>query len=91
MGKQNIVIIVLALLLVVALAFIGWNYYAAMKVNQQNAIYQQGAQLGYQQAFADVINSVATSCQPVPLVYGNATVTVINYACLQQSSGAPAQ
>lgn len=85
MSRQNIVIIVLALLLIVAIAFIGWNYYVSAKINQQNAIYQQGAQLGYQQAFVDVINSVATSCQPVPLVYGNTTVTVINYACLQQA------
>ena len=83
--STTIVIAVLAVLLAVALGFIGYGYYSAAQLNQQNAI----AQLGYQQAVVDIA-SLAAQCQQVPLVVGNQTINMIAVECLQlaqQSNG----
>ena len=72
MSKQTITVIVLLVLLLAALGFIGYNYYANSKAAEQQAIFTQGAQYGYQQTILSILQQ-ATTCQTVPLFYGNST------------------
>lgn len=81
--RRNLwVVIVLAVLLVGALAYIGIGEYASGKVVKENTIYQQGIQVGYEQTVIQIANSAVT-CQQVPLVVGNQTINLIWVECLQ--------
>jgi hypothetical protein len=85
MSRQTIVVVILALLLVVALGYIGVTQWRDAKAVEQNSIYQQGALVGYQQAVVDLVNAAVT-CQTVPVrVNENTTIDMIAVACLQRA------
>lgn len=89
MKGQTLTIIVLSILLVAAIVYVCVDYSKSVKAEklaEQNSILQQGAQLGYQQAFVDVAVAISQTCDPVPLVIGNVTINVIRYDCLQPAS-----
>ena len=84
MKAQTTVILILSILLLGALGYIGYvkyNEYSQQKQQQQILGY---ASLGYQQAIVDIA-SLATSCEPVPLIIGNETIEMVAVACIQSS------
>ncbi len=81
MKKIVIAIIVLSVLLVGALSYIGYSFYSDAKLQNQMEIYQGGAQYGYEQAIAQLVQAVS-SCEPVPVTYNNQTVNLIPVECL---------
>ena len=76
------IVVILVVLLVAALAYIGIGKYSTGRAVKDNTIYQQGIQLGYQEAVLQIANSAIT-CQQVPLVVGNQTVNVVWVECLK--------
>ena len=82
MSRQTIAVITLIILLLVAIGFIGYNYYANSRASQDQTIFTQGAQYGYQQAIVQVMQQAST-CQQVPLTYNNQTISMIAVPCLQ--------
>ncbi len=81
--KQNkTTTIVLVILLVVALVYIVSGKYQETKQQEQIQIFEQGAQLGYQQAVVQIIQQLST-CNQVPLFAGNASLNAIAVECLQ--------
>lgn len=85
MKTSQIVTIVLAILLFLALAYIGYTQYAGWKQQTDVAIMQQGAQIGYEQAISQLYQGAA-QCQQVPLTYRNQTINLIAVECLQQQA-----
>jgi len=80
--KIAISMVVLIVLLVLALGYIGYDKYADWKQKQEFSIYQEGAQLGYEQAVAQLFQG-AIACQQVPLTYNNQTINLVAVECLQ--------
>jgi len=72
---------VVAVLLICAVGYIGYGFYAQAKVQKEISVFQQGAQYGYEQGIIQVAQQAAT-CQQVPLNIGNETVNVIGVDCL---------
>jgi len=85
MKSQIIVIAVLSVLLLVAIGFIGTQYYLSKQAEKQNLVLQQGYQVGYQQAVGQLLQQAAT-CQPVPVTLENVTLNLIAVECLQGAS-----
>lgn len=81
MEKQTIALIAVAILLVIAVAYIGVGKYQQSQTQKQLTIYQQGVQLGYQQAIVQLIQQAAT-CQQVPVTFQNKTINMIAVECL---------
>jgi len=84
MSKTNLIITVLALLVVilggiVAYSFVAKPFITGYAVNAQN----QGIEL----AVVSIMQQ-ASSCQPVPLTYGEQTINLIAVECLQQAQPA---
>jgi flagellar basal body-associated protein FliL len=80
---KNVIIIALAVLLVIAILYIGISSYSSYKEQRNIVIFEQGAQAGYTQAITQLVNMVMT-CQQVPLSAGNNSINVIAVECLQQ-------
>jgi len=81
--RQNLTIWILAVLLVLAVGYIGISSYNNAKQKQQLSILQSGVQLGYEQAVVQIMQQ-ATTCQPVPVRAENITLNLIATECLQQ-------
>lgn len=79
----TIVIVLLLILLALSLGYIGYSEYSKRQVEKQISVYQQGAQAGYEQAFVQIVQQVAT-CQQVPLRIRNQTINIIAVDCLKQ-------
>jgi len=82
--RVNVAVVVLSVLLLVAVSYIGYSSYSDAKVQEQVAIYQSGAQVGYEQAVAQMFEQVG-SCQQVPLRVGNESLNVVAVECLQRT------
>jgi len=82
MNKQKIAILVLAILLILAIAYISMGRYFQNKEQKQLAVFQQGAQYGYQQAIIQIMQQALT-CQQVPMFAQNQTINLIAVECLQ--------
>lgn len=88
MGKGvAISMVVMIVLLVLAVGYIAYDKYSGWKQEQEFGIYQQGAQVGYEQAVTQIFQQ-AGSCQQVPLTVQNQTVNIIAVECLQQQAAA---
>jgi hypothetical protein len=75
--KKNIVTTFLIILLVLSVSYVARD----MAIKYQNTVLWQG----YQSAVRDlVIQAKNEECQPVPLLFNDEEVTVINIECLQQ-------
>lgn len=83
-NPMKIVVIVLSVVLLLALAYIGYNFYAEWSYGKQVEAYQQGVQVGLESAITQVAQQAAT-CQQVPLNIQNQTITLIAVECLQQA------
>lgn len=81
----SVTIIILALLLVVAVAYIGYQQYQKKSTEKQNTLLQQGAQIGYQQAALQLYQE-AVKCNQVPVTIQNQTINVIAVECLQAAA-----
>ncbi|MFT4343211.1 MAG: hypothetical protein ACMXYE_00520 [Candidatus Woesearchaeota archaeon] len=85
--NQRFIVIVLAVLLVVAIGYIFMDKWQTSREARQVELFQEGAQIGYEQAIFQLINAAAT-CQPVPvfaaLEEGNVTLNLIAVECLQE-------
>jgi len=88
MGKKIAVsMVVLIVLLVLAVGYIGYDKYSDWKQAQEFDIYQEGANLGYEQAVSQLFQG-AIQCQQVPVTYQNQTINIIAVECLQQQAAA---
>ena len=83
MNKYKITTIVLAVILVMIVIYISIGKYQQNKEQKQMEIYQQGAQLGYEQAITQIMQQAAT-CQQVPVTFQNQTLNLIAVECLQE-------
>ena len=83
--KLVITVLILLVLLIAALVYIGYGVYTAKVVANQQANMIQGAQLGYEQAIAQIFQG-AGACQQVPITYNNQTINIIAVECLQQAA-----
>lgn len=75
---QKIVIIVLAVLLVLAVGYIGFGKYQERNM----AIYQQGEKAGYQRAIIQLYQHAA-ACEQVPIIVEDKSLSVISVECLE--------
>jgi len=86
MGKKiAISMVVVVVLLVLAVGYIVYDKYSDWKQNRELGIYQQGAQIGFEQAIVQVAQQAVT-CQQVPLNVGNQTVNIVAVDCLNPGS-----
>lgn len=83
MNKQKLITLVIAILLIIAIAYIGVDKYTQAVQQEQLSIFQQGAQYGFEQAIIQIVQQAST-CQQVPLIVGNTTINMIAVECLQQ-------
>ncbi|MBW2990014.1 hypothetical protein KY358_06895 [Candidatus Woesearchaeota archaeon] len=82
-SKQTMVIAALALLLILALSYICIGMYIRNRQQEQLAVFQQGAQYGYEQAVITIIQQAAT-CQQVPVFIQNQSMNLVAVECLRQ-------
>jgi hypothetical protein len=81
-NRLKIITLVLAVLLIITLVYIALDIYQQGKQQEQLLFFQQGAQYGYEQAILQIVQQ-ATTCQQVPLLVGNDTISIIAVGCLQ--------
>jgi hypothetical protein len=84
--KEKTIILVLILLLILAGAYIGFTKYNSWRSGQEQQIFTQGAQYGYEQAVIQIVQQ-SLSCQPVPLRVQNETINIIAVDCLSLGGG----
>lgn len=82
-SKQKMAIIALAILLILALGYIVVGKYQQRQTQRQLSIYQQGIQLGYQQAIVQLMQQAATCEGAVPVTFQNQTINMVAVECLQ--------
>ena len=87
LNKERIIIVALVVLLVVALGYIGYSRYT----QGQAAAFNQGMQLGAQQAVVQIMQGAITCQTPVPLTYGNVTLHMVAAECIQAAQQQAAQ
>jgi hypothetical protein len=71
-----LILVIILLLAVIAYAFLIKPSYTGYVVGKQSE--------GYEFAIVSIMQRAST-CQPVPLVYNNQTITLIAVECLQQA------
>ena len=80
--KTSVIIaIVLSVLLLAAVGYIGYGAYVRTQYSKLTDAYN----VGYEQAYVDVMNGVSTCQAPIPLTYGNTTLNIVAVECLQQT------
>ena len=80
--KKGRLIVFLIILLLIAVGYISYDKYTGFQQEKRFSVYQQGAQLGYEQAIIQIAQQAAT-CQQVPLRIQNQTLNIIAVDCLQ--------
>ena len=86
MGKStNIVVLVLAILLVLAVGYIAYDKFMIWRQEKDLSTFQVGAQYGYEQAVSQLFQQVKT-CQQVPIIYNNETLNIVAVECVSQQS-----
>ena len=85
--NKKIIITVLAILLIVSVAFTFYDRIQQRKQFEAQglAIYQQGAQVGYENAVVSLIEQAA-KCEPVPIFAGNYSLNIVAVECFQQNN-----
>lgn len=81
--KTGWIIVILMVLLALALIYIIYLEGTKYVVQKQVSVFQQGAQVGYEQAVVQIVQQAAT-CNQVPLRVGNQTINIIAVDCLNQ-------
>lgn len=77
----NVLIIILIILLLASIGYILFDKYRTTKAQEQLSFFQQGVQIGYEQAILQLIQQAST-CQPVPVFANNQTINMIAVECL---------
>ena len=81
--SMGLVVLILAVLLVAAVAYIGYNAYAQKQIQKEMNIYQQGVQIGTKQVVATIFKQV-DECKQVPIFYNNQTLNLVATKCLKK-------
>ena len=84
LDKQKVILASMTIALIVAVVYIVADWYQGVKVEEQNTVFQQGAEFGYQQAVAQLLQQAST-CQQVPVTMNNVTLNLVAVECLQQA------
>jgi uncharacterized membrane protein YraQ (UPF0718 family) len=82
--KTGVIIAVLAILLVIAVGYIIYTQIANHQLQKQISVFQQGAQVGFEQAIITIMQQ-ASNCQQVPLTVEDQTLNLVAVECFQQS------
>lgn len=85
--NKKIIIVILGILLVVSIAFTFYDRVQQQKQFEAQglAIYQQGAQFGYENAIVSLMEQVST-CEAVPIFAGNVTLNVVAVECFAENN-----
>ncbi len=84
--RKSVLIIVMAIVIVLSLGYIGYNFHNDYVLGLQEDSYVQGANDGMLELYTNIIES-ATQCQQIPFAYGdNQTLNLIAVECLQQEN-----
>ena len=86
MKKNNalvISVIVMAVLLIGAVGYIVYDNYSESKVKNEQMIFQQGINLGFQQSVVSLYQQ-AQKCEPIPVTVDNQTIVMIAVDCLRK-------
>ena len=84
LDNKNMAILALAIVIIIAVGYIGFDKYQTYTQQQELTAFQQGANYGYQQAIIQVAQQAKTTCQPVPLIVQDQTINIIAVDCLNQ-------
>jgi predicted negative regulator of RcsB-dependent stress response len=84
--KKVWLIAVLLILLFAALGYIGWNRLEQERYNESAGAYQQGYLYGVKETVYMLMQQT-DRCNPASVNYGNFTRTVVDVACLRNSTG----
>ncbi len=82
-NKATITIIVLAVLLILAIAYIGIDAYTKSQTTKENQIFSTGTQIGAQNTIKFLFNR-ALNCEPTPIIVENQTINLIPPECVTQ-------
>lgn len=82
MDKNKLVIVGLVILLVGAFGYIGVGSYQDAKLVEQQGIFEQGAQYGYESAVYSLVEQAVT-CEVVPVTIENQTINMVAVECLE--------
>lgn len=85
MKKSSLWVVILGILLLVAIGYITFDLVNKSVVNRQIAIYESGAQYGFETAIYQIAQQAA-ACNVVPLNIENETLRIIAYDCLEQAA-----
>jgi len=80
--RKTVTIWILAVLLAIALIYMGCSMYQNRQLVKQNAAANYGYQVGYGTAVSSLMQEAAT-CQAVPVTLGNQTMNLVAVECLQ--------
>ena len=83
--REKLVVLILALLLIVAVAYIVFDKYNEYREQERIDLYRQGFDDGVTTAIGQLVQA-SLSCQPVPVTFQNITVNMIAVECLQQQA-----
>ena len=78
LDNKNMAILALAILVIIAGAYIGFDKYQTYTQQKQVTAFQQG----YQYAILQVAQQAKATCQPVPLIVQDQTINIIAVDCL---------
>jgi len=82
MKKESIIILILSVFLVLAVLIIGYFVVGNVLTNFQTNAYQQGYNVGYEQAFISIV-SQAEKCELVPISVDDTVImNLLAYECL---------
>ncbi len=83
MGKKVTVtfVSVLIILLVLAVGYIVYDKYSQFQERERFSAYQQGLQVGYEQAVVQIAQQ-ATTCNQIPLIIENKSIEIVAVECL---------
>ncbi|MFW6047076.1 MAG: hypothetical protein ACOCP4_04770 [Candidatus Woesearchaeota archaeon] len=87
MDNQKIVILVLAILLVGAVGYLGYDKWQESRIVKDRNIYGDGFRAGQNQTIVSLFEQT-DECKVVPVTNQNETVRLIRVSCLEQSEQA---
>ena len=84
MGKKVTVtfVSVLIILLALAVGYIVYDKYSEVQERERFSAYQQGLQVGYEQAVVQIAQQAET-CQQIPLIVDNKSMDIVAVSCLR--------
>lgn len=88
--KHHMIIIILAILLIITIAYIAADKYTthkatqeSEKLKQEQELYLKGLNDGYERAVLEMFKKTS-QCAPIPLQVANNTLNIIAMECLQK-------